>query len=459
MLLALALTVAGFAAADVTVDVNSVVGKIKPMNGVNNGPAGPFGEGNSQCRDNYETYRAAHIPFARTHDAAFSESYGSEHTVDITAVFPDFSRKADDPSAYHFEITDWYLKRIRSMGTEVFFRLGQKIEHHVRKYGIMPPADFKKWAQVCEHIVRHYNEGWANGYRWNLCYWEIWNEADLDVKSYNTNPRTWGGTEQQFFDFYATAAKHLKKCFPNLRIGGPALAGNEQWAERFLHYQQKEDVPLDFFSWHIYSTSPQKMAEKAQRIRILVDKYGYSKAETILNEWNYIRGWTQEFPYSLQSMRNEKGAAFCAATMVACQNAPVDILMYYDARPETPFNGLWDFISFKPTAAYYSFYAWGRLASLGTQIKTECTDDDVFAIAAKGNDGKVRVLVVRYNENANVTASKTVKLHVPGLLQPEAVCNVVDAGRLYSQTLLQAVQGGLELEMEPNSLRLLEFQF
>ena len=130
--------------ADIVVDRSQTVGKIKPMNGVNNGPAGPIGNGNSQQKDNFATYKAARFPFARTHDAAFSESYGSEHTVDITAIFPDFSRKADDPTAYDFAITDWYLDRIRQMGTEVFFRLGQKIEHHVKKYGINPPKDFRK---------------------------------------------------------------------------------------------------------------------------------------------------------------------------------------------------------------------------------------------------------------------------------------------------------------------------
>ncbi len=29
----------------------------------------------------------------------------------------------------------------------------------------MPPKDFKKWAVICEHIIRHYDENWANGYQ------------------------------------------------------------------------------------------------------------------------------------------------------------------------------------------------------------------------------------------------------------------------------------------------------
>ncbi len=461
----LAVLLASLCRADVFVFPSQPVGPIKPMNGVNNGPAGPYGLGTSQTRDNFDDWCAAKIPFARTHDSAFSECYGSEHAVDITSVFPDFSRKADDPDAYDFAITDWYLQRIRDNGTEIFFRLGQKIEHHVKKYGILPPKDFKKWAQVCEHIIRHYNEGWADGHRWGIRYWEIWNEADLDAKTWQTNPRTWAGTEQQYFDLYATTAKHLKACFPDLKIGGPALAGDEAWADRFLSFMEKNAVPLDFFSWHIYTTKPRAIAEKARRMRQLADAHGYRQAETILNEWNYIRGWTHDYPYSLQVIHGLKGAAFDAATMIACQDAPVDILMYYDARPETPYNGLFDFYSFRPLPAYYAFYAWSRLASLGQQVKAEVrgdasgsapSDDDLFVVAARGTSGTLRTYLARYNDDDNVNRPKTVTLHIEGVPDGEAVLHVVNSSKLYSEMVLPVSQGVVSLTLDPNEVVVVE---
>ncbi len=443
--------------AEVVVTPSEVIGKIKPMNGVNNGPAGPFGEGDSQTRDNYADFKAAKFPFVRTHDSAFSESYGSEHTVDITAIFPDFDRKTSDPDAYHFEITDWYLKRVREEGgSEIFFRLGQKIEHHVRKYGILPPKDAKKWAEICEHIIRHYNEGWKNGYHWNIRYWEIWNEADLDEHTWNKNPKTWAGPKEQFFELYATTAKHLKKCFPQLMIGGPALAGRMEWADQFLAYQKKEGTPIDFFSWHIYSTNPQAMAQKAGKVRELVDKYGYTKAETILNEWNYIRGWTGDFPYSIKAMRNIKGAAFTASAMIACQHSPLDIMMYYDARPETPFNGLFDFYTMQPTPVYYSFYAWSRLASLGQEVRATAEEKDLSVVAAKGEDGTVRTLVTRYNDDDNESLCLWVNVKIQGAKDGEVVCHVVNEHKLYSETLKEIKDGNLMLVMEPNSVYLIE---
>ena len=45
---------------------------------------------------------------------------------------------------------------IEAAGTKVFYRLGHRIEHEVKKYGTLPPKDFKKWAVICEHIIRHY---------------------------------------------------------------------------------------------------------------------------------------------------------------------------------------------------------------------------------------------------------------------------------------------------------------
>ena len=46
-------------------------------------------------------------------------------------------------------------------------------------HGENPPRDPARWAAVCAGIVRHYNEGWAGGFRHDIRYWEIWNEPDL----------------------------------------------------------------------------------------------------------------------------------------------------------------------------------------------------------------------------------------------------------------------------------------
>ena len=49
--------------------------------------------------------------------------------------------------------------------------------------------------------------------------------------------------------------------------GGPVICGNFDWGRRFLGYCRDHDVPLDFFSWHVYATEPRQIADCAVRAR------------------------------------------------------------------------------------------------------------------------------------------------------------------------------------------------
>ena len=470
---------AGLEEFQVTVDPGVEIGPVKDMHAVNNGPSVKKLAKDDQMRGNFDEYRALRTPFARTHDSINCVP-GGAHAVDITAVFPNFDADENDPKNYDFTFTDEYLTTIRAAGTEVFFRLGQTIEHGTKKYGIYPPKDFAKWARICEHIIRHYNEGWGwekpEAYKdqFKVRYWEIWNEPDLGHWMWQTNPRTWAGTGELFDAFYTVAAKHLKGKFPHLKIGGPALAGDEAWGERFVAHCKTNAVPLDFFSWHIYSVEPSQIAEKGVRMRKLLDKYGFEKTESILNEWNYVKGWTGDYVYSADAIcgeNNLKGAAFTAAVMSSCQDAPVDMLMYYDARIDTIFNGLFDRVRLYPLKAYYAIYAWSRMKDYGMQVKAMVPDGKgLYATAVKGQDGKVALFLVRYSSDNNVTSDVKVKVSVTGgrmsvsakdateRVPPSAYrAYITDSVRSYTEVpLVPDENGALTIKLQPLSFALIE---
>ena len=377
----------------ISVDFEKNTGKIKPMHAVNNGPVYKFAA--DQRVTNIDAFKDAGIPYVRTHDAAFYAEYGGEHAVDITAIFPDFDADPYDEASYDFACTDEYLRVIDLVGCKTFYRLGQKIEHYIKKYGTIPPKDFHKWAVICEHIIKHYNDGWANGFHYGIEYWEIWNEPDLDADD-SDNKRTWGGTKLQFFEFYDIAATYLKKCFPTLKIGGPALAHDYAWAAEFLKQLR---APLDFFSWHIYANDPKRILERADRIRKMLDDNGYKNTESILNEWNYVKGWEgDEWLYSLRSEKSIKGAAFTAGTMAVCQQSDVDLLMYYDARP-CAMNGLFntDFVCDK-LKGYYPFFMFNVLYQLGTAVDARSESGNVYVSAAK-NENSGAVMVTYFDDD------------------------------------------------------------
>lgn len=388
-------------------DTSKRSGKFKILNATNGGPWYKR-HAADQFRSNFEAYKAARIPYARNHDSGVVPTYGGPYSHDVMNIFPDFDADENDPASYDFACTDESILCTLEAGTETFFRLGQTIEHQIKKHGTLPPRDFHKWARICEHIIRHYNEGWADGYKLNIQYWEIWNEPDLDPDD-SKNKRTWGGTKAQFFDMYEIAAKRLKSCFPHLKIGGPALACREDWAEDFLAEMQKRNVPMDFFSWHIYCTEPRYMIEKGDRIRKLLEKYGYGDVQTILNEWNYVKGWTDDYKYSLLAIHGIKGAAFTMSCISECQRTDcVDMLMYYDTRPSV-FCGAFDYYSYDPLKGYYPLMWYGKFYDMDAYIPCRSGAEDLYTLCGVDKNGKILCIVTHYSDNDDAPA-KDVKL-------------------------------------------------
>jgi beta-xylosidase len=176
-------------------------------------------------------------------------------------------------------------------GSAVLYRLGESIEHTPRKYRVHPPKDFGKWADICCAIIRHYNEGWADGFRYNIRYWEIWNEPE-------NQPAMWTGTDDQYFQLYEITAKAIKARWPDLKVGGPSLGYTGEFKDgqfkpgdfllRFLRRCRDRQVPLDFFSWHRYASDPSDYARRACALRQLLDAHGFTKTESHFNEWNYL---------------------------------------------------------------------------------------------------------------------------------------------------------------------------
>ncbi len=432
------------------------------MNAVNNGPL-PLTE--ERTRSNFESFKTLHIPYARTHDAAFCAEYGGEHSVDVNFIFPDFSADENDPNSYDFTLTDEYLKTMFDAGTEPFFRLGSKIEHWSKKYNTRKPSDYDKWARICEHIIAHYTEGWANGHKWHIDYWEIWNEADGQPDDAPPEKKDcWSGTMQEFFELYKVAAIHLKNRFPHLKIGGPACCGVDMWkglivrpwVDSFLKYVRDNHVPLDFFSWHGYTDRAESFVRSAKIARKVLDQYGFTSTESILNEWNLGFGWSfgwrnNAFAFTVNAISDIRGATFIASMMIGCQNAPVDMLMYYDARPSL-FNGMFDFYTQKPLKGYYPFVFFDRLKEMGTRVHSDLKGRFLYALAAEGK-GKKGMMIAYYPPIKK--KSKAKKIVIRAHLQPKEAL-ILDEHHTLSSYKYTVKNGKIALYLQPYSVLYLE---
>ncbi len=389
---------------------NKNVGKVKPMHAVNNGPVYKFAA--DRGITNIEAFREAGIPYARNHDAAFHEHYGGEHIVDVHAIFPNFDADPYDENSYDFACTDEYLKVIDFAGVKTFYRLGSKIEHGVKKYSTLPPKDFKKWAIICEHIIRHYTEGWANGFKYDIEYWEIWNEADLDPDD-STNKRNWGGTAEQFYEFFNIALVHLKTKFPHLKIGGPSMARPVQYDWMKTFFERLEMKP-DFFSWHRYSSDVYDVIKWMKTVKNNLNEFGYGDIESICNEWNYCCGWDEEnFIKSIKAIKGLKGSSFTAGVICAGQYEPVDIMMYYDARP-CRWNGMFnsDLIC-ENLKGYYPFKMFNELYKKDCAVGVDNSEASNIYVASAKNESETSIMLT-YFDNAEKEAETEVEICLEG---------------------------------------------
>ena len=381
---ALCVGLAGVAgAAKVTVDAGQAIGPVKPVNSVGQPPL--IGGPGHYWMLHY--LKDAGIPYSRLHDVG--GRYGRNVYADIPNLFRNFDADENDPKNYDFAFTDDLIHQLATNNVKPWFRLGVTIENYpkIAKYRIFPPKDYAKWARICEHVIRHYNEGWANGMKLGIEYWEIWNEADL-----NPNPdesMTWAGTFDQYCEFYGVAARHLKGCFPHLKIGGPASCGlyaadnpmargqvryHVDCCKQFLDYVRDNKVPMDFFSFHSYASAKNVMQQVAAARRLLNER-GLGAAETWLNEW--LCHHKHEY------LGTAFQAAGIAAELIGLQNSEVSGACIYDARCGVgDYSPLFNPLTYKPHKAYYVFTAFNELRKLGTAVKATSDSGDVWVTAA-----------------------------------------------------------------------------
>jgi len=357
------------------------IGTFKPVNGIS-------------CYDssNPKQFFTYGFPSVRLHDQDGARPF----VVDIAAVFPYWGADENDPMSYDFRDTDRIIGDLVQHNVEVIYRLGNTIDHTPFPRLSRVPDDFSKWARVCEHIIMHYNEGWNNGFRYGLTYWEIWNEPDLIYLGLHT---MWQGTEEEFFDLYRTAAVYLKKRFPDVKIGGYGAARTKvDFFEHFLQTASRENLPLDFFTWHRYTNEVEDIVSQADRVRVMLDQYGFTETESILDEWAYTENdWFGKNRWALYGkdpvikesfytrMRSQVGASYALAVMISLLDHPVDKAHIYDGQRGF-FGGLYDSFG-NHTKLAHNLFAFNRLIARENRTEAVSDLDGVYCTASRDDDG------------------------------------------------------------------------
>lgn len=403
--------------------------------------AGPEATGGVQA-DFTDFYKEIGILSIRAHDF-----YGP---CDWWTIFPNWKADPNDPKSYDFKESDAKILKIKNSGFEVLFRLGTSWKGKNPLPINDPPGtirdgsgkiihnadtnDFKKFAEICKHIIMHYNYGWNNGYNLNIQKWEIWNEPTL-------KEQFWSGTPIQFFQMYSIVAKYLKESFPEIEIGGPAQEGmvDLKYERDFINYCKTTKTPLDFYSYHSYGgeksiASPFNIPQRATQIREALVANNYKDTKVICDEWNAL---VNELNFS----HTGKGAAFYASTLA--YSVYYNIPEIYQYRADNHPLGLID-QNLSPKLASESFKTWKLLNQNQVLLKSTNSYDTLgFTSIATINEKKnsIRIIVSNYQnikQSINIAIKKLNETNSKWILSRRLIDNTSRLKFIDSTVVTQA---------------------
>lgn len=418
-----------------TADFSVREGKIRPelfASGLGGQLTGPQ-------RARLDETKALGLTAARTHDWALNNP--GQRICDVHFVFPLLRADADDARNYFFAPTDEILKQtVETLGMNVMYRLGTSIEcvnagrtedgPQPGFYNSVEPADWEQFAKACSHIIRHYTEGWANGFRWGerMKYWELWNEPNSRPGGSWINRdmnADWVANRIRFSEFYAFVLKRLKAEFPQLKFGGPALCNyDEIFLRKLLEICRARGYTPDFVSWHGYSDDPDAMLGTVPEMRRVCDAYGFKDMELIINEWHYIpykKVWGdldkgpeiyREACLGTNGLVSVEAGVYALQVFMGVQGSLLAQNYYYGCGQE--YGNIWGIrlADGSLNKTYYALLAFGDMVrACADSVRTARTQSPVRVFGGLSADGRTaKLLVTDYRP-----AAETFEVGVKGL--------------------------------------------
>lgn len=379
------------------VDFERKQGKIKPLGCIN---GGPLVGGAMLPHDMSAEYSELKIPFVRC--VMPDGSCGYNQFICVHSIFPDFSLDEEDENSYNFGPTDRYLSKVRECGASIFYTLGETAEPYGRPIYAKAPSDAEKWARVCEHIVMHYNEGWADGYKWNIKYFEIWNGADRE--------ECFSDDRTRFFELYRLTANRLKERFPRIKIGGYGSMGFAalnrisstdkereaiEFMQKFFSYIRKEETsaPLDFFTWKCCASTPEELMMHAKYARAYLDNAGLKRTKSVVAEFNLAA--REKTP----SVFREEYPAQLASALILAQKSSVDMLFYSSSEPHDVANALYtvdDGVTHRRYASFEILESFAEMRAMDFAVETgDDLSKEAYLLASRDSLHGVMMLSVR----------------------------------------------------------------
>jgi xylan 1,4-beta-xylosidase len=172
---------------------------------------------------------------------------------------------------------------------------------------IAPPKDWGRWRDLVTALVHHLvgRYGLDEVLGW---YFEVWNEANLEV--------FWSGDRDEWMRLYDETAFAVRAVDERLRVGGPSSAASG-WVDDLLDHVAESGAPLDFVSTHAYGIAPLDL-------RPTLERHGRGDAAILWTEWgvspthfNPVNDGVSAATFLLSGMRSAAGRVDALSYWVA----------------------------------------------------------------------------------------------------------------------------------------------
>lgn len=278
-----------------------------------------------------------------------------------------------------------------------------------------PPWDLRAFKALVKNIMRNY----SCDKKYNVWY-EVWNAPDMDD--------FFLGRKQDYLNLYRAVAESARELENETKVhipvGGPSvswwlqsLEGNTVASpERSLVYElikfcYSRHLPIDFISWHSYSTDPtveneSTIYKRKSEINLIKDWLGYfgfyRDTPLVVDEWNYDRDSNMAVE---RGERGFIGASYIPARIKNMYEAKINYQIYFcledflgNKEGVSRNVGLTSFDPEHPgnPESYKATYNVMRFLSMlgGEMFPSGIKDDFCSLVATKSDDGAV---ILAYN--------------------------------------------------------------
>ena len=379
----------GQGSVGIVVNVVPTNGSLSTAWGVNGGPLpdpGPLTTPAYLRRTNNPAATAGYhqigVKLIRTHDF-----YGP---LDMRQMYPDQGADPALPGSYNFTNSDIQFRAIVSNNFTPYFRIGDSAGY-TNSYVPTNPAN---WAAAASAVIAHYSDTnlWGSNY---LHYVEIGNEPD--------SLAFWDASSTNFADLYCLTASRMKSNYPALKIGGPgftedALVSGTNWTLVFLSRVASNRAPLEFFSWHDYTTDPHAYSSRAHMAAQLLAACGFSNVEQHVTEWST--------PASADTILHTAlpAASILGASWIAQQREGLAVSLVYrgnDMRMENPEDYGLFYSDTNAKAPAFTAQLWNSMLEYTQRLSTTTpVGSNLWALASRNSSTNLALLICNPTSNA-----------------------------------------------------------